>query len=187
MSFTSGSRILRYKWTALPLTTDVISRVHELAFSSKSSKSPLPTLDFMWPDGSSVSFPSIPPEETVQNKIPIGPTLNDVQGPRNASGSNSLENDNEHTNPVGPTLDGGEGSNNKSENTSSVVSNHDSFSQDEIETDILNNINNANVEIQQINQLEENFNNDLNKIAHNIVHLDDISFDEINITRCIKK
>ena len=38
MSLATGLRILRYKWNSLPVTTDVVHRIHQLACPSSSSK-----------------------------------------------------------------------------------------------------------------------------------------------------
>lgn len=69
---TTGARILRYKWTVLPLSKVVITRVHTLSFPLQPSSSPPPTsLHFTCTDGSPLTPIHVTPEGVLGHDIHI--------------------------------------------------------------------------------------------------------------------
>ena len=132
MSLTTGFRILRYKWTVLPVTKDVITRVHELAFPSAANTSPPQSLAFTWTDGSFVTLSSPAPEGSINHHTSDHPqTSEDSQ--------NKDDDEFSLTNPNVSTSESHDVPIHVSEHDLDK-SEHDSLNQDQIESDLLQNI-----------------------------------------------
>ena len=93
MTLSTGSSVLRYKWTPLPTPNDVILRVHELADELKLKNKPTnskPT--FEWGNG-------------VPIEMSYGETSNDMEPPDNVNDDESDDYENHGEEPVEDVID----------------------------------------------------------------------------------
>ena len=162
MSLTTGLCILRYKWTVLPVTNDVITRVHELAFPINSADPPPSPLSFTWKDGSVIASSSPAPEGALVNPVSDHPETNEANEFLNNDKSTT-----ENTNILdeSTSADSSCASENSSRASNEDVSEYDSFSQDHIESALLENIQNQTEDIQQ---LEQDFETEYNNISEDL-------------------
>ena len=164
MSLTTGLRILRYKWTVLPVTTDVITRVHELAFPSAANASPPQSLAFTWTDGSAVTPVSPAPEGALNHHTSDHPKIS--EDPQNEDDTiPSITNNASTTEDVSSRVSDRGLSVQDTSEYDFLNQEYDSFDQDQIKSDLLQNVQN---QTDDIDQLEQDFEAEYNNILDNL-------------------
>ena len=183
MSLTTSFRILQYKWTVLPVTSDVITRVHELAFPTATNASPpLKLLAFTWTDGSVVTPVSSTPEGALDHHTPdhseisedlsniddmISSTLNHHTSDHSEISKDFSNSDDIISSTTELPNNSHDASSRASEHDSSTqdTSEDDFSNQDQIKSDLLQDIQH---QTDIINQLEQNFEAEYNDISDNL-------------------
>ncbi|MGB0424073.1 MAG: hypothetical protein ACPGED_07120, partial [Flavobacteriales bacterium] len=185
MSLSTGARILRYAWTSLPITHDVVQRVHQLA-NHQGSFSSLPENPlFEYAPGDPVFShegahpPSSPlPASTLTHQQVVDPLIIEPGEPlaqddtTEAAAIEELANNNDETiqDKIEPTNNNIEPPNTEEPTQDNIeVTNNDvSFSHEDL-------LNELNQELNELNQLETDFNSNLNQAQTDIDELLDIS------------